>query len=138
MSRRGRGFYLIEALIALAVVLIGMTGALRLQVGLLAASAEAKAGDEAVALALSQLSRVRSVLAYSEYQALVAPGRQEVQGQLHRYLIEWTLSPNPNPDYKLIRIQVRWPAADPVRQIDLPTLVPGINVPRFARQQLQP
>ncbi len=57
--RAARGFALIEALITLAVILVGLTGALRLQAGLLSASAAAKARDEAQALATARLARLR-------------------------------------------------------------------------------
>jgi len=136
--RTRRGFALIEALITLAVILVGLTGALRLQAGLLSASAAAKARDEAQALATARLARLRDQLTEADYRDGLVPGGEEIPGQLHRYRLEWRIAVHGAPDCKHITLDVRWPAADPVDSVTLQTLVPRPDLQRFARQQLQP
>ena len=133
-----RGYTLIEALVALLLVLLGLTGAARLQASLLAASAEAKARDEASAMALEQLASFQTLATYTDYSDTLTAGSAERQGLLHAYSMEWTVSHNPEPDYKMIDIVVRWPAGDPVHSLQIQTLIPGLDIPRFAYQQLQP
>src|SRR5690606_34406960 len=89
--RTARGFALIEVLITLAVILVGLTGALRLQAGLLSASAAAKARDEAQALATARLARLRDQFSEADYHDGLVPGREEIPGQLHRYRLEWRI-----------------------------------------------
>ena len=135
---RQRGYTLIEALVALLLVLLGLTGAARLQAYLLATSAEAKARDEASALALEQLASFQTLATYTDYSNILSSGSAERQGLLHTYYMDWAVSHNPEPDYKVIEIIVHWPAGDPVQSLQIQTLIPGLDIPRFARQQLQP
>ncbi|HSH42748.1 MAG TPA: prepilin-type N-terminal cleavage/methylation domain-containing protein [Arenicellales bacterium] len=132
------GFALIEALITLAVILVGLTGALRLQAGLLSASATAKARDEALTLATARLTRLGDQLTEAEYRDLLVPGHEEIPGQLHHYRLEWRVTAHGAPAYKRLTLDVRWPAADPANAITLQTLVPRPDLRRFARQQLRP
>ena len=136
--RTMRGFALIEALITLAVILVGLTGALRLQADLLSASAAAKARDEALTLATARLTWLRDQLTEAEYRDILVPGREEIPGQLHRYRLEWRITAHGAPAYKHLTLDVRWPAADPANAITLQTLVPRTDLHRFARQQLLP
>lgn len=138
MIRREHGFTLMEALITLLLVLLGLTGAARLQADLLAASAEAKARDEAGALAQGRIGQFQSATRYLDYRELITPGSAERQGLLHRYRIEWNVEHCPNPDYKRVDIQVRWPADNPTHSLQIQSLIPGLEPARFARQQLQP
>lgn len=133
-----RGFALLEALITLAVVLVGLTGALQLQAGLLSASAGAKALDEAEALAMARLARLRDQLFEADYRDSLVPGNAEIPGQLHRYRVEWRVTTHGAPDYRLITVDVRWPAARSANSITIQTLVPRTDLSRFARQQLRP
>lgn len=133
-----RGFSLIEALITLLVVMLGLLGAARLQVGLLAASADAKARDEASAFAQDRLSVFQSVARYTDYRDAIIPGSVQRQGLLHHYRIEWNVEHCPEPDFKRVDIQVRWPADNPVNSIRIQSLIPGLEPARFARQQLPP
>lgn len=135
--RRMHGFTLIEALVALLLVLLGLTGAARLQASLLAASAEAKSRDEATALALEQLAAFQTLVDYVDYRDAIAPGGTQRQGLLHTYAIDWDVRHNPEPDYKQVNIRVRWPADAPVNTLEVQSLIPGLDLPRFAAQQLQ-
>jgi type IV pilus assembly protein PilV len=135
---RQRGFSLIEALVTLVVVLVGLTGAARLQAGLLAASAQAKAQDEATALALDKLSEFQSVRDYAAYRDAIVPGSARHTGLLHTYQLEWTVAHNPAPDFKQVDILVRWPADDPDHSLRIQTLIPGHDPARFAHLQLAP
>lgn len=136
--RTARGFALIEVLITLAVILVGLTGALRLQAGLLSASAAAKARDEAQALATARLAQLRDQFSEADYHDGLVPGREEIPGQLHRYRLEWRITAHSTPDCRHITLDVRWPATDPADSLTLQTLVPRPDLQRFARQQLQP
>lgn len=138
MNIQCKGFSLIEALIALLVVLLGLTGAARLQASLLVASAEAKASDEATAFALDQLSVFQTITRYADYRDSIIPGSRERQGLLHNYRIEWNVADNADPDYKRVDVLVHWPADNPSHSIQIQTLIPGLEPARFARQQLQP
>lgn len=138
MRGASRGFTLIEALVSLLLVLIGLTGAARLQATLLAASAQAKASDEATAFALDKLAEFQGIARYSDYQDQLVAGALDRPGLLHRYHIEWQVSHNPAPDYKQLDIRVDWPADAPEASILIQTLIPGLEPGRFARQQLQP
>ena len=133
---KSSGFALIEVLITLAVVLVGLTGVLRLQAGLLVASAAAKASDEAVALARAKLAELSDIQNLADYTAR-SSGRSTQAGQLHDYLLIWTFTQHTTPPLKQLRIEVRWPAADPVRHISLDSLMPALDLPRLAAQQLQ-
>jgi len=132
------GYTLIEVLVALLLVLLGLTGTARLQASLLAASAEAKARDEATALALEQLAGFQGLATYVSYDNTLVSGSIERQGLLHTYRLDWAVSHTPEPDYKLVEFVVRWPADAPVYTLQIQTLIPGLDLPRFARQQLQP
>lgn len=137
MSRQ-HGFSLIEALVALLLVTVGLTGAARLQASLMAASAQAKASDEATAFALDKLAEFQGIARYPVYRDELLPGSGQRQGLLHRYSIEWSIEHSPDPDYKRVDLQVRWPAENPVQSIEIQTLIAGLEPGRFARQQLQP
>ncbi len=89
---------------ALLLVLLGLTGTARLQASLLAASAEAKARDEATALALEQLASFQSLATYTGYDNTLVSGNTERQGLLHTYRLDWSVSHTPEPDYKTGRI----------------------------------
>ena len=138
MVNINRGFSLIEALVSLLLVLVGLTGAARLQATLMAASAHAKASDEASAFALDKLAEFQSIARYPDYQDELVPGTLNRQGLLHRYHIEWQIEHSPDPDYKQVAIQVSWSATNPDQSIEIQTLIPGLEPGRFARQQLQP
>lgn len=138
MIRRCHGFSLIEALVALLLVLLGLTGAARLQTSLIIASAEAKARDEATAFALDQLSVFQAITRYAEYRDMIISGSRERQGLLHAYRIEWNVADNVDPDYKRVDVVVHWPAGNPTHSLQIQTLIPGLEPARFARQQLQP
>lgn len=135
-TRAQTGFALIEALIALAVTLVGLSGALRLQAELVVASADAKASDEAVALAQVKLTELSDIQNETSYLAL-SSGNSRQAGQLHDYLVVWSLTQGSNPPQKQIAIEVRWPAANPTRRIGLQTLIPNLELSRLAAQQLQ-
>lgn len=137
MGSRVHGFSLIEALIALLVVMIGLTGAARLQVALLAASANAKASDEATAFALDKLGEFQAVATYPAYQDITA-GDVVRHGMLHAYRLAWQVEHNSDPDYKLIDVRVDWPAGDPDHSVLIQSVIPGLEIGRFAGQQLRP
>ena len=136
MRREARGFSLIEALLALLLVMLGLTGTARLQVGLLFASANAKASDEAAAFALDQLAVFQSSATYAAYRDGIVDGDAVRQGLLHQYSLDWQVEHHLDPDYKHVEIRVRWPADEPVQSIRIETLIPGLEVGRFAGQQL--
>lgn len=138
MNNGCKGFSLIEALVALLLVLLGLTGAARLQASLLVASAEAKARDEATAFALDRLGNFQAITRYADYRDAIIPGSHERQGLLHNYRIEWNVADSSEPDYKRVDIQVHWPADNPSHSIEIQTLIPGLEPARLARQQLQP
>lgn len=125
-----------EALITLLLVLLGLTGAARLQVSLLAASADAKARDEATAFALIKIAEFQAITRYTDYRERIVPGNLRRQGLLHDYRIDWTVAYSTDPDYKRVDVQVRWPAADPTHSVQLQTVIPGLEPARFAGQQL--
>ncbi len=133
-----RGYTLIEVLVALLLVLLGLTGTARLQASLLAASAEAKARDEATALALEQLASFQGLASYASYADTLVSGSIERQGLLHTYHLDWVVSHTSEPDYKVVEFVARWPADAPIYSLQVQTLIPGLDLPRFARQQLQP
>ena len=137
MRPETRGFSLIEALLALLLVMLGLTGTARLQVGLLVASANAKASDEAAAFALDQLAGFQSSATYAAYRDGIVDGDAVRQGLLHRYRLDWRVEHHLDPDYKCVEIRVRWPADEPVQSIRIETLIPGLEVGRFAAQQLR-
>ncbi|MFA7387772.1 MAG: prepilin-type N-terminal cleavage/methylation domain-containing protein [Thiohalobacteraceae bacterium] len=137
MRPQARGFSLIEALLALLLVTLGLTGTARLQVGLLAASANAKASDEAAAFALDQLAEFQNSVTYAAYRDGIVAGDALRQGLLHQYRLDWQVEHHLDPDYKRVAIQVRWPADEPAQSIRIETLIPGLEVGRFAGQQLQ-
>ena len=138
LANKHCGYTLIEVLVALLLVLLGLTGTARLQASLLAASAEAKARDEATALALEQLASFQGLATYTGYDNMLVSGSTERQGLLHTYRLDWSVSHTPEPDYKLVEFVARWPADAPVYSLQIQTLIPGLDLPRFARQQLQP
>lgn len=125
-----------EALITLLLVLLGLTGAARLQVSLLAASADAKARDEATAFAQEKIAEFKAITRYTDYRERIIPGNLRRQGLLHDYRIDWTVAYSADPDYKRVDVQVRWPATDPAHSVQLQTVIPGLEPARFAGQQL--
>ncbi|MFN2308479.1 MAG: hypothetical protein ABR553_01910 [Gammaproteobacteria bacterium] len=132
------GVSLIEALATLTLVLVGLTGAARLQIGLLAAGAEAKARDEATALALDTLAAFHAVTSHAAYRQVIVPGSRRQNGRLHTYQLTWTVEHHPDPDYKRVDLQVDWPADAPAHRVYLQTLIPGHDPARFAHLQLTP
>ena len=136
--RSQRGFTLIEALVTLVLVLVGLLGAARLQAGLLAASAQAKAKDEATALALEKLSEFHAIADYAGYRDRIVPGALQRSGLLHTYALTWTVDHNPAPDYKRVDVTVQWPADAPAHTLRIQTLIPGHEPGRFAHLYLVP
>lgn len=136
--RSQRGFTLIEALVTLVLVLVGLLGAARLQAGLLAASAQAKAKDEATALALEKLSEFHAIADYAGYRDRIVPGTLQRSGLLHTYALTWTVDHNPAPDYKRVDVTVQWPADAPAHTLRIQTLIPGHEPGRFAHLHLVP
>ena len=138
MNARHGGFSLIEALITMLVVLLGLTGAAHLQASLLAASAAAKARDEATAFAQDKVAEFQAITRYTDYREHIVPGSRRRQGLLHDYRIDWEVDYSADPDYKRVDVLVRWPADEPAHSIRIQTVIPGLEPARFARQQLPP
>lgn len=136
--RTQRGLTLVEALITLVVVLVGLTGAARLQIELLTASAQAKARDEAAALAMEKLSEFQSIFDYAGYRERIVPGSARHTGLLHTYDMEWAVEHHTAPDFKLIAVSVAWPADAPADRLRIQTLIPGHEPARFAHLHLDP
>ncbi|MFP5506711.1 MAG: prepilin-type N-terminal cleavage/methylation domain-containing protein [Gammaproteobacteria bacterium] len=135
---RQRGITLIEALVTLVLVLVGLLGAARLQAELLAASAQAKAKDEATALALDKLAEFHAIADYAGYRDRIVPGTVQLSGLLHTYALTWTVEHNPAPDYKRVDVTIQWPADTPAHTLRIQTLIPGHEPGRFAHLHLAP
>lgn len=131
------GAALLETLIALVLVMVALVGALRLQLSLLGTSAAVKAQDEAATLAQAKISELTAYYTYNGYLRL-ASGQSQVNGQLHRYRLSWQVNERAVPLYKRLRVQVQWPATEPLHSVQLETFCAARVRPRFTRFQLQP
>lgn len=105
---RGRGFTLVEALVAMAVFALGLSALMPLAVTNVRANQGAGVRTQAVALAQQKLEHVRA-LAYDDVLALAA-GTETVDGVFTR---SWSFPPPPllagdGTDIRRVLVTVSW------------------------------
>lgn len=78
IRRHGRGFSLLEVLVAVVILSIGLLALAALQVSLIRSSADAKAQTVALALAKQKLEDMRSFTSIAGYVALTDPADENI------------------------------------------------------------
>ena len=101
-SRRS-GFALIEALIALVLILIGLVAVSKLQAISLIGSGESKSRAEAANLAQEQLKQLRNRLTKVDFTTNIVTGSRSHTGINATYALDWTVTPEATPDLRRVR-----------------------------------
>ncbi len=128
-----RGFALIEALIALALIGLGLLAVTKLQTWTLTGAGETKSRTEAVHLSQRKLDELRNQLQTGDFTALASGSQTGITGTHATYAMNWTVStPTSPPDIRMIQLATTWTDARGISQrLDLNTLVawddPGLQ-----------
>jgi prepilin-type N-terminal cleavage/methylation domain-containing protein len=116
LGRPARGFSLIEALIALAVMAIGMLGIVGVQSTLRLSSDVAKQRSEAVRLAQQAIEDTRSftlvesMVGFTTYSDIATLAGQQIIGPATNtsYFLNYTVIDAVDPRLKTLRVNVNW------------------------------
>lgn len=133
LFRSRRGFALIEALIALALIGLGLLAVTKLQTWTLTGAGETKSRTEAVHLSQRKLDELRNQLQSGDFTALASGSQTGITGTHATYAMNWTVStPASPPDMRMIQLATTWTDARGLSQrLDLNTLVawddPGLQ-----------
>lgn len=104
----GRGFVLLEALIALVIFAVGLLAIAAFQGNLIKTSAESRAYTEAMHIAQGKLDELRS-LAWDSLTEEVG-GTERRLGSNETFMVAWTVSPDSDPEqglpYRLVEVTV--------------------------------
>lgn len=128
--RRERGLSTIDALIAAAVLGLGMLGLARLHGDLRHNAEAARERSEAVRLAQQELEALRAFPTVADWAASVDAGPAEVtpSGTTTRYLRERNVRMLDDLDLKAVRVTLRWSDRRGAPQsLSLQTLIAGTD-----------
>ena len=129
-SKASQGFSLIEVLVALVILGVGLMGLARLQLVLLAGTADTAAYDHAVRLANDRIESLRLTRLAGGLPA-TGTDEQAVQGIL--FQLAWTVAcPSERPCHAKVTVQWRAPRAsaeDAPHEVSLEAyLAPAVSV----------
>ncbi|WJW75088.1 prepilin-type N-terminal cleavage/methylation domain-containing protein [Thiohalobacter sp. IOR34] len=131
-SCRMAGFTLIEALLAMALLAVGLVGAARFQALALRSGAEARARTEALALAQRQIETLRGFTRHGRFLTQPTSGRRQLQGVHRRYRLSWRSTPMPDPELRRVEVRVDWRGPGGGNELRLITLIAGHDPQRSA------
>lgn len=120
------GIALIEALIAAAVVGIGLLATSSLQGTLISDSKDNKTRSEAKALAEAKMEEVRETVTNTSFTAL-ASSSDQVTGLTQNFSRTWSISNQTSPVRKTISINVCWPAGACTDQVVMQSVLSFSN-----------
>lgn len=133
------GFALFEALIALALIGLGLLAVTRLHTWTMTGAGDAKTRAEAAHLSQRKVDELRNLLRVTDFSALASGQESNVKSEHGNatYTIAWTVStPTGAQDLRRIQVATTWTDAQGVSQrLDLNTLVawddPGLQARPF-------
>ena len=107
---KAQGFTLIEALVAFAVLAIGMVALAKFQANIMVWNARAKSQTAAIDLAEEKIEQLRNFADLSEFWLLAggSDAPEQMEGCNARFLREWTVAESVDPSYKLVSVTVNW------------------------------
>lgn len=127
---RQRGFSLMEALIALAVIGFGFLAVARFQMSVFENGDFARQRSEATRLARDRIEQIRGFeqiasasgkLAYNDYaataaypattasQTLPAPQQEQIESAYATYTSRWWIAPDAGGNFTMLTVEVSWP-----------------------------
>lgn len=109
-TRQSKGFVLIEALVALAIVAVGLLSLAKLQAVSMTSAADSKAKAQAISLVEEQLDVLRNQIAKSGFDGLTGGTQTRTPtGALHSYTVQTSVStPSGMPNARLLQVTVTW------------------------------
>lgn len=105
--RRGRGFVLLEALIALLIFALGLAAYLSFQSGMMREDGLVKARNEALNLAEAKLEELRNNMRQPMFEGL-ADGSESITGNNAAFTVAWNVGTATDPDYRVVQVNVAW------------------------------
>ena len=123
MNGKARGFSLVEALVALAVLGVGLAGTGHYLGQVFRCSAEARAQTQALALAEAEIDRFRSLTNYQPLKVGTLTGTRHFHGAQRLYQIQWRLHPLPGQALCRLSVRIRWVEPDGPAGLHLSTLL---------------
>lgn len=122
---RTRGFALLEALIALVLILVGLVAVSQLQSVSLFGAGEGRTRAEAAHLAQQRLEQLRNMIVEGDFTALASSGApQTVNGVNAVFETRWDVAAHAVPDARELRVWTTWTDSRGVAQrFDLATVV---------------
>ncbi len=132
MGRGAGGYSLIEALVALAILGLGLAGAAGLQAQLLRHAAETRALTEARGLADGLVAELTGFPDHRTWRRLPLNGARSHHGLHARYRLSWQWQPEPGLDLRRLTVRVDWQSAGGPGHYRLTTLVAPAEPARAA------
>jgi Tfp pilus assembly protein PilV len=125
------GFSLIEAMIAFAIVAIGLLAVTQFQASVLQSNAVARSRSEALHLAQEKIESLRNIRDEQEFATKLGTATtgtdQTVRGYA-TYEVNWEISPKTNPPRAIVAVEVSWTDADgETQRVNLITEIAEIN-----------
>jgi type IV pilus modification protein PilV len=129
--RRGqRGFALLEALVAFAVMALGVLGAIALQSTLRYSGDIAKQRSEATRIAQAEIEKMRAFATLSTYEGIESRSDGDVDDRATntRYTLATQVHDFPGMACKSVSVTVRWPDRQgTLHDVVLHTVIAGID-----------
>ncbi|MBF0399160.1 MAG: prepilin-type N-terminal cleavage/methylation domain-containing protein [Magnetococcales bacterium] len=101
------GFSLVEVLIALLILIFGVTTTAEFSKNIGQANLFSRQHSDGVRLARTRLEQLRHYRDRSEYDA-IQNGSSSFSAPSASYTVSWSVTANTTPLYKLVRVQSAW------------------------------
>lgn len=125
------GFSLIEAMIAFAIVALGLLAVTQFQASVLKSNSTARSRSEALHLAQEKIEGFRAIKGEDEFAAKLgtaSSGSEETNRDYATYQISWEITPKANPDRAVFAVEVGWTdSAGETQKVNLVTEIAEIE-----------
>ena len=138
VAKRGEsGFSLVEAMIAFAIVALGLLAITQFQTAVLQANSVSRSRSEALHLAEEKIESFRSIRNEADFAAklgVAVTGTEETVRAYAKYQVSWEIVPRTDPDRAIVAVEVSWIDADGYEQkVNLVTEIAETNPHKVGR-----